>query len=180
MGKVSKSRKNLNNIEKLEDKVDDKIEYKSEDKVDDKIEYKSDKEDKEDIKDEHTLNDNDSQYQVHQMSLNENMFDLVKSGKKTIEGRINDNKRLSIKIGDFINFKKNKSEETVMVQVLKITRHGDFEKALRSGKLKNMLPGFRTVKEGVEYYYKFPNYEKKSIELGVVNFYITTNSLEYE
>ena len=67
-----------------------------------------------------------------------------------------------------------------MVQVLKITKHRDFEKALRSGKLKNMLPGFRTIKEGVEYYYKFPNYEKKSKELGVVNFYIATNSLEYE
>lgn len=129
---------------------------------------------------EHILNENDSQYKIHQMSLNENMFDLVKSGKKTIEGRIYDNKRSIIKIGDFINFKKNNSDETVMVQVLKITKHGDFEKSLRSGKLKNMLPGFRTVKEGIEYYYKFPNYEKKSKELGVVNFYIATNSLEYE
>ena len=159
MGKVNKSKDIITNIDTLDYKLDDKL---------DKDEN------------EHILNENDSQYKIHQMSLNESMFDLVKSRKKTIEGRIYDNKRSIIKIGDFINFKKNNSDETIMVQVLKITKHGDFEKALRSGKLKNMLPGFRTVKEGVEYYYKFPNYEKKSKELGVVNFYIATNSLEYE
>ena len=159
MGKVNKSKDIITNIDTLDYKLDDKL---------DKDEN------------EHILNENDSQYKIHQMSLNESMFDLVKSRKKTIEGRIYDNKRSIIKIGDFINFKKNNSDETIMVQVLKITKHGDFEKALRSGKLKNMLPGFRTVKEGIEYYYKFPNYEKKSKELGVVNFYIATNSLEYE
>ena len=72
MGKVNKSKDIITNIDTLDYKLDDKL---------DKDEN------------EHILNENDSQYKIHQMSLNENMFDLVKSGKKTIEGRIYDNKR---------------------------------------------------------------------------------------
>lgn len=42
----------------------------------------------------------------HEMKLNPNPFDLIKSGNKTIEVRLFDEKRQQIKVGDTITFYK--------------------------------------------------------------------------
>ena len=43
---------------------------------------------------------------LHEMKLNENPFERMKNGTKTIEFRLNDEKRKKIKIGDKITFSK--------------------------------------------------------------------------
>jgi len=39
-----------------------------------------------------------------QMHLGDEVFELIKNGEKTIEARVNDPKRQTIKIGDTIEF----------------------------------------------------------------------------
>ena len=43
---------------------------------------------------------------LHEMKLNENPFERMKNGPKTIEFRLNDEKRKKIKIGEKITFSK--------------------------------------------------------------------------
>lgn len=54
----------------------------------------------------------------HKMKLNQESFDLIKSGKKTIEVRLFDKKRKKIEIGDSIEFTKlPDKDEKLLVKV---------------------------------------------------------------
>jgi ASC-1-like (ASCH) protein len=58
----------------------------------------------------------------HEMSLNSSPFDKIKSGKKTIEIRLYDEKRRGVKVGDTIVFSKlPKKEEKIKVEVVGIS-----------------------------------------------------------
>lgn len=54
------------------------------------------------------------------MKLNPAPFEMIKSGQKTIELRLYDEKRQLIKIGDEIIFKNTATEETIHTQVLNL------------------------------------------------------------
>lgn len=50
---------------------------------------------------------------THNMKLADKWFNYVKNGKKTIEGRVLDDKRKLLKVGDFIIFTNNDNKELV-------------------------------------------------------------------
>ncbi|MBQ8659733.1 MAG: hypothetical protein IJ475_02730 [Bacilli bacterium] len=54
---------------------------------------------------------------VHEMRLHNEPFLLVKGGTKTIEMRLNDEKRRLIKEGDYIDFKSRTTGEVVRTLV---------------------------------------------------------------
>ncbi len=59
---------------------------------------------------------------IHEMSLNSSPFDKIKSGKKTMEIRLYDEKRRGVKVGDIILFSKlPKKEEKIKVEVVGIS-----------------------------------------------------------
>ncbi|MGM9647435.1 MAG: 23S rRNA (uracil(1939)-C(5))-methyltransferase RlmD [Eubacteriales bacterium] len=63
----------------------------------------------------------------HQMNLHAKPFELMKSGKKTIELRLWDEKRQRIRIGDKIVFTNTTSGQTLQATVLKLHRFDTFE-----------------------------------------------------
>ena len=64
---------------------------------------------------------------LHKMKLNERPFENIKNGTKTIEFRLNDEKRQKVQIGDEIEFTKlpNK-DETLKVTVLDLYHAKNF------------------------------------------------------
>jgi ASC-1-like (ASCH) protein len=65
--------------------------------------------------------------QLHQMKLTAENFDLMNSGKKLSELRLNDEKRRRIQIGDQIEFRKlPELQESLLVEVLSLTSYPDF------------------------------------------------------
>ena len=107
------------------------------------------------------------------MKLSQPWFNLVRSGRKSVEGRVNDEKRQSMKVGDVIIFKNSEnSKKSFKVKIIERTEHENFENALRQGRLKNMLPGIRTYKEGVQIYENIPGYKNGANKYGVVNLVI--------
>jgi ASC-1-like (ASCH) protein/precorrin-6B methylase 2 len=70
----------------------------------------------------------------HQMKLHSAPFEMIKSGKKTIELRLLDEKRRRIKAGDFITFTNTDTGETLRATVRKLHVFDSFEK------LYNALP----------------------------------------
>jgi len=63
----------------------------------------------------------------HKMKLHNGPFMLIKNGTKTIEMRLNDEKRQLIKIGDTIEFENRVTSEVLNVQVVNLYKFDNFE-----------------------------------------------------
>ena len=63
----------------------------------------------------------------HQMRLNDDPFIKIKSGVKTIEMRLYDEKRRLIKEMDIIEFINRNTDEKIVVQVIKLHIFNNFE-----------------------------------------------------
>lgn len=64
---------------------------------------------------------------MHEMRLHNSPFNLIKDGSKTIELRLNDEKRSIIKIGDNIEFTNRVTEEKILVEVVNLHKYNSFE-----------------------------------------------------
>lgn len=73
----------------------------------------------------------------YNMHLNHVSFDKVVNGNKTIELRLNDEKRSKINVGDIITFKNRSTDDTVSVIVTNVHHYDNFEELYRhTDKLK--------------------------------------------
>ena len=69
---------------------------------------------------------------LHKMKLNESPFERIKDGTKTIEFRLYDEKRQTVKIGDKIEFSKLPNlQEKLLVDVIDLYREDTFENLFR-------------------------------------------------
>ncbi len=69
---------------------------------------------------------------LHKMKLNENPFERIKNGTKTVEFRLFDEKRQKIKVGDKIEFSKLPDlQEKLLVDVVELYREDTFEDLFR-------------------------------------------------
>ncbi|WP_339261962.1 ASCH domain-containing protein [Lysinibacillus sp. FSL K6-3209] len=65
---------------------------------------------------------------LHHMGIYDEYFISIKEGKKTIEVRLNDDKRRKIKVGDTVEFIRiPEKNETFRVQVTKLRKYDTFE-----------------------------------------------------
>ncbi len=71
------------------------------------------------------------------MHLNGVYFDKVVNGSKTIELRLNDEKRSKINVGDTITFKNRSNDDTISVIVTNLYYYNNFEELYKhTDKLK--------------------------------------------
>lgn len=63
---------------------------------------------------------------IHYMNLHDLPFQLIKNQTKTIEMRLNDEKRRLINVGDSIVFTNTKTEEKMSVRVINLYKYKDF------------------------------------------------------
>ena len=69
---------------------------------------------------------------MHKMKLNSAPFEMIKSGEKTIELRLFDEKRQQVKVGDKIIFINTTTGETLNRTVVKLHRFDSFEELYKS------------------------------------------------
>ena len=69
---------------------------------------------------------------VHRMNLQPGPFAMIKSGKKDVEMRLNDERRKNIFPGDIIIFAHTETGEELVVEVLRLKRFSNFEQLYRS------------------------------------------------
>ena len=63
---------------------------------------------------------------THQMKLHREPFEMIKSGKKTIELRLYDEKRRQISVGDEIEFTCSGADERIACRVASLHIFGSF------------------------------------------------------
>ncbi len=71
-------------------------------------------------------------YNIHNMNLNSSPFDKINSGEKTIELRLNDEKRQLIKIGDKIVFSNKNTQEKLIATVINLHKFDTFNELYES------------------------------------------------
>ncbi len=62
----------------------------------------------------------------HKMNLVSSAFKSINSGEKTVEMRLNDEKRAEIAVGDEIEFENIDTHQKLNCTVIKLTRYKDF------------------------------------------------------
>ena len=72
---------------------------------------------------------------IHQMNLWDDSFQAIKEGWKTIEMRLNDEKRSLIKINDKIEFTNTKTNETILTRSEFCSRLTKIRTMLQVGKI---------------------------------------------
>lgn len=87
------------------------------------------------------------------MHLSEPWYTAVAAGSKTIEGRVLDDKRKLIDVGDTIVF--TCGTHSVRRVVWQITTHPDFADAISSVSLERLLPGVTSVADANAVYNAF-------------------------
>jgi ASC-1-like (ASCH) protein len=70
--------------------------------------------------------------QIFNMKLSPKPYDMIASGKKTIELRLLDEKRSQIKVGDIIVFTQSFSGESVTAKVVALHKFNTFEDLYKS------------------------------------------------
>ena len=70
---------------------------------------------------------------THEMRLHELPFNQIKDGTKTIESRLNDDKRRLLKVGDVVKFlKRPEMEESAMAKIIGLHVYPTFEELFGS------------------------------------------------
>lgn len=64
---------------------------------------------------------------IHNMRLHNEPFELIRNGSKTIELRLNDEKRSLIKENDMIIFENRKTRELIKTKVIRLHSYDSFE-----------------------------------------------------
>ncbi|MBO0992895.1 ASCH domain-containing protein [Bacillus sp. SD088] len=104
----------------------------------------------------------------HKMGLYETPFNSMKSGRKTVEVRLYDDKRRKLNIGDTIKFTKlPDSHETLGVEVVKLRQYPTFKEMYESIAASDFDAVGDTVAKMVNQTYKIYTPEKEK-EWGTV------------
>lgn len=97
---------------------------------------------------------------VHDMSLFAEGFEMIKSGKKVVEIRLNDEKRKAIKPGDRIDFwLLPDKKERLKVKVINLETFSSFEKAYRNIRFDKMGRGDKTIEWMIDASYDYYTWE---------------------
>lgn len=105
---------------------------------------------------------------LYKMKLNESPFERIKSGEKTVEFRLFDEKRQQIKIGDQIEFSKLPDlTEKLLVEVVDLYRENTFERLFRK-----LFSNENEIVEKTKSIYKIYSPEKEK-EYGVLGIKIS-------
>ncbi len=102
---------------------------------------------------------------MHYMKLHNDPFNLIKSGTKTIELRLNDLKRQKIKVGDLIEFTNRVTDEKMVVRVVDLIKFNSFSDLYKN--FSKISMGYREDEDAnpsdMELYYSLEEQEKYGV-----------------
>lgn len=95
-------------------------------------------------------------------------FDLIKSGRKTVETRAGTDQYKKIKVGDVLVFICGKRK--IEKKVIEVDIFATIDDLLLKFDLKKIMPHVFSVKEAKEVWFSFPDYKEKIKKHGLVAF----------
>ena len=86
----------------------------------------------------------------HEMKLKKIWFDYINNGEKTIEGRLYDDKRKLLKVGDTIKFING--EDSFTKKITKLETFDSFDDAVTEENYKKLIPNANNRDEALTVY----------------------------
>ncbi len=101
---------------------------------------------------------------VHEMRLADAPFDMIKSGKKTVEVRLSDEKRRQISVGDVIIFcRKSGISDTCAVNVVGLRHYNNFFELFSAESLAAAGCENMTAAQAAQSMYQYYTVEQESV-----------------
>jgi ASC-1-like (ASCH) protein len=96
-------------------------------------------------------------------NVQEPYLSFIKSGQKTIEGRLNKGKFGSLEVGDILTL----SNTSLQFKVIGKRKYKTFQEMITSEGIERVIPDKTTIEDAVNVYYKFYT-PKQEQEFGVL------------
>lgn len=94
---------------------------------------------------------------------------LIRDGKKTIEGRIDNGMFKNWRVGDQIRFfYMANAQDDVVCRITKIVRYNSFAEMVNKEDYKKCIPDAYSLENAIEIYDKIPGYKEKARTFGVL------------
>lgn len=106
------------------------------------------------------------------ITLQQPWLDHITSGKKTVEGRLNKGVFKIINIGDTVKWFSKRDGKSANTKITKKVIYPSFQEMLEGEGLLRVLPGIKSIEEGVSIYRKFYSEEDEK-QYGVIAFTIS-------
>ncbi len=91
-------------------------------------------------------------------------LNAIKEGKKTIEGRPSIEKWKLINVGDIFKICHNNGLYSgTSVKILEVVEYDNFRHMLETEGIENMLPGIKSIEEGVNVYMQWYDVNNKCL-----------------
>lgn len=106
---------------------------------------------------------------IRNLTLKKIYIDQIRSGQKTVEGRIFERSVKKIKVGDHVRFYYySNSKDDVTCRVVSISKYATFRLMLEHKGFNKCLPKASTFEAAVKQYAAIPKYPEKEKKFGVV------------
>lgn len=102
------------------------------------------------------------------LQLQDQYFDAIESGLKTVEGRINSSKFKDLRVGMHIKFTSVSTHKIILCRIEKINRYANFKDMLVAQGLEQILPGITNIDDAVALYEIFPGYKEQVNIIGAL------------
>lgn len=100
---------------------------------------------------------------IFEMKLADAPFDLISSGKKTVEVRLNDEKRKKISVGDIIEFFRWSGSRSITAKVVALHRFDCFRELFASALHPKTGFGDLSEAEAADIMYKYYTREQETL-----------------
>lgn len=109
------------------------------------------------------------------MLVQQQYFDALSRGTKTIEGRIAKTKYTRLRPGDTIAFESADTHAVLIKTVTAISRFPTFASMLRHHGIRPFLPdpAIKTIEQACAVYHSFGDYKKEEEKYGVIAIHVT-------
>lgn len=102
-----------------------------------------------------------NQPKIIDMCLHSENFEYIKNGTKRIELRLNDEKRKSICIGDYIEFKNSNTDDKILVRVIALLNYEKLEDLISDYKIESLINKYVTKDELINMFNDIYSIEKQ-------------------
>jgi len=117
------------------------------------------------------------QPQIPEFTLQRKYIELIQSGRKTVEGRINSGGFRNFKVGDKLRFFDGKNPDfDVKCEIVGVERYTGFREMLETECVTRMIPYAESLNEAVAIYNRIPSYPERAKRNGVIALRITESS----
>lgn len=100
--------------------------------------------------------------QIISINIQDKYFELIKSGNKQVEGRLNRSIFKNIRVGDQVYWTSHNKK--ILTEIIYIHKYENFKDMLEHENLSRVLPGINNIQDGIKIYDSFYHEKIKEID----------------